>query len=151
MFGCEIYWKLLLPLSSTEEVLVILQYALLFLIPSSWDRTADLSCSAHCPVLICCAVFQVQCPLWVDSMGGGGGSILLYKATNLHLHSLSYCFCSSWDTHTHLKLQGISRFCSFSELGPDTWNNLPQDFSHSGTISSIKNKLKTFLFFKYFN
>ena len=152
MFGCEIYWKLLLPLSSTEEVLVILQYAPLFLIPCSWDGTADFSCSAHCPVLIWCAVFQVQCPLsWLGGGGGGGGGILLYKAMNLHLHSPSYSFCSSWDTH--LKLQGISHFCSFSELGPDTWTGTtsPQDFSHSGTISSIKNKLKTFLFFQYFN
>ena len=71
MFVCEIYWKLLLPLNSTEEVLVILQYAPLFLIPCSWDRTANLSCSAHCPVLIWCAVFQVQCPLWIDWGGGG--------------------------------------------------------------------------------
>ena len=30
-------------------------------------------------------------------------------------------------------------------FGPHIWNNLPQDFRHSTTLSSFKSKLKTFL------
>ena len=41
-------------------------------------------------------------------------------------------------------------FCTFSCFGPHIWNSLPQDL-HCWTLSSFKDKLKTFVFSQYFH
>ena len=42
-------------------------------------------------------------------------------------------------------------FHTFSCFGPHIWNSLPQDLRHCSTLSSLKAKLKTFLFSQYFH
>ena len=67
----------------------------------------------------------------------------------LQLYSPSHSLHSSSDTHM-LKLQHFNCkthcFHSFSCFGPHTCNDLPQDVRHSTTLSSFKNKFKTFFF-----
>ena len=42
-------------------------------------------------------------------------------------------------------------FHTFSCFGPHIWNSLPQDLRHCSALSSLKAKLKTFLFSQYFH
>ena len=82
------------------------------------------------------------------------GSAPSYLSELLHLYSPSRSLRSSSDTRM-LKIQRFNRkthgFRTFSHFGPHIWNNLPQDISHSATLSSFKSQLKTFLFSEYFS
>ena len=82
------------------------------------------------------------------------GSAPSYLSEPLHLYSPSRSLRSSSDTRM-LKIQRFNRkthgFRIFSHFGSHIWNNLPHDIRHSATLSSLKNKLKTFLFLEYFS
>ena len=81
------------------------------------------------------------------------GSAPSYLFELLQLNSPSRSLRSSSDTCI-LKLRRFSRktrgFRSFSYFGPHIWNNLPQNVRRSTTLSSFKNKLKTYLFSEQF-
>ena len=72
----------------------------------------------------------------------------------LHVYTPSCTLCSSSDT-CMLKIQQYKHkshgFCAFSCFGLHMWNSLPQDLRHCSTLSSFKDKLKTFLFSQYFH
>ena len=76
-----------------------------------------------------------------------------YLSELLHVHTPSQTLHSSSDTRM-LEIQQYKRetrgFCTFSCFGPHIWNSLPQDLRHCSTLSSLKSKLKTFLFSEYF-
>ena len=80
------------------------------------------------------------------------GSGLAYLSELLHVDTPSRTLRSSSDTRM-LKIQQYKRktrdFCTFSCFGPHIWNSLPQDLKHCSTLSSLKTKLKTFLFTQY--
>ena len=73
-----------------------------------------------------------------------------YPSELLYLYSSSRYLCSSSDTHM-LKLQRFScktmAFTPFLHFSPRIWNN--PIHRHSATLSSLKGKLKVFLFSKY--
>ena len=88
-------------------------------------------------VLSCLYVFQRYKRFW--------SCLPLWTATCLH---------SSSDT-SMLKIQQYKHkthgFRTFSCFGPHIWNSLPQDLRHCSALSSVKAKLKTFLFSQYFH
>ena len=85
------------------------------------------------------------------SLNGSGPA---YLTELLHVYTPSRTLRSSSDTHM-LKIQQYKRkthgFRTFSCFGPHIWNSLPQDLRHCSTLSSFKDKLKTFLFSRYFH
>ena len=82
------------------------------------------------------------------------GSAPSYLSELLQLYSPSRSLRSSSDTRI-LKLRRFNRtfhgFRSVSYFDSHIWNNRLQDVRNSNSLPSFKNKLKTFLFSKYFN
>ena len=82
------------------------------------------------------------------------GSGPAYLSELLHVYTPSRTLRSSPDTRM-LGIQQYKRktqgFRTFSCFGPHIWNSLPQDLRHCSTLSSFKDKLKTFLFSQYFH
>ena len=72
----------------------------------------------------------------------------------LHVYTPSRALRSSSDIRM-LEIQQYKRkthgFRTFSCFGPHVWNSLPHDLRHCSILSSLKAKLKTFLFSQYFH
>ena len=95
-------------------------------------------------------IYKTAC-LCYNSITGSAPS---YLAELLQLYSPSRSLRSSSDTRMFKLRHSNSKthdFHSFPYFGPHIWNHLPQDVRHSTTLSSLQNKLKTFLFSGHFN
>ena len=105
------------------------------------------------PLLENCTGFPFQNVLTIKSLVRVSVlSVVLVLLTFLNcymskLHLIPYALL--------LKIQQYKRkshgFRAFSCFGPHIWNSLSQDLRHCSTLSSLKAKLKTFLFSQYFH
>ena len=109
----------------------------------SWKKLHWLSISERIKYKVACMCFS--------AINGYGPA---YLSELLHVYTPSRTLRSSSDTRM-LEIQQYKckthGFCTFSCFGPHIWNSLPQDLRHCSTLSSLKAKLKTFLFSQYFH
>ena len=93
---------------------------------------------------------KVACMCFIAISGSGPA----YLSELLHVYTPSRPLRSSSDTRM-LEIQQYKRktyvFRTFSCFGPHIWISVPQDFRHCSTLSSLKAKLKTFLFSQSFH
>ena len=109
----------------------------------SWKKLHWLPISERIKYKVACMCFS--------AINGSGPA---YLSELLHVYTPSRTLRSSSDTRM-LEIQQYKRktyvFRTFSCFGPHIWISVPQDFRHCSTLSSLKAKLKTFLFSQSFH
>ena len=94
--------------------------------------------------------YKVAC-MYFNAINGSGP---VYLPEMLHVYISSRALRFFSDTRM-LKIKQYKLkthvFHTFSCFGPHIWNSLPQNLRHCSTLSSFKDKLKTFLLSQYFH